>query len=282
MACLAKNTMLSKKEVCDLTDRTYEIALNKLSPAQNKGCLSEANKKTATMKQYRSECVRPIRGVQMEPTKKSPVKISPRTVKATSQYADFRKRNHVSTRRHIYDNIWTKGIKNSTLNILDDLKTSAKGLINTGYGLGKIPVDFLVGTYHGLHGIGHGIRGLARLAKQTFRLSIKSWAHTNYIQKKQQLLTCTNCKPTDGDCCTEEEIQQLKHEIDALYEEIKKEEIAKRDYLLEQATEYATANLQGEEATTFLKLSAQQIENEFVKSLQELTAKKGGRSRRRR
>ena len=290
MACLAKEfKMLSKKEVCDLTDRGFQIAFDKLSPDQNVGCVSEAKVKSATINGYRGECKRPIRSndqplksASPSKTKKSPLKLSPRSVKATDQYAAFKKRNQVDTRRDIYDNVWTKGIKNPTLNILDDIKTSATGLLNTGYGLGKIPVDFAVGTYHGLHGVGHGVRGVARLAKQTFRLGLHSWARMRYHQKKNDLLNCTtNCQSLEDDCCTPEKIQSIKADIDKRYAEIKQEETAKRDYLLQEAQNYAK-EMHGEEATTFLKLAAQQIENEFTKSMQELADKKGGRRSRRR
>ena len=305
--------MLTEAEVCALTNKEYNLGVQlKLHPDKNFGCTNEAEAKYETLKQYRSRCpakpkspkhpspAKPkspkhpspeksatpeILAITQEPhnipKKTSPTKkISPyRLAKGADQFNAFRTRNHVSWDRDVYGNIITKGLYEPTKANIGSVWESTKGLLNTGLGALKVGRDTLKGAYHVTEGIALGLHGIARAGQRTLRRGQKSWARMRYNRAKRHLRDCTtDCNSID-DCCTKDQIQTIKDDMEQRYAALKAEEIEKRERLFEEARQYAQT-LPADEAEVFKELATDQILADYLKAVNELDEKQGGRSRR--
>jgi len=284
--------MLTKAEVCALSDSEYRQTMLKNHPDKNLGCVSEAIVKTQTLNGYRGEC----KGINLPkevPTHRrspiapkstrSPDKSPQRLAKANHQFNDFRTRNHVKFYRDVIGNAYHKGVVGTGTNLLNNGIAIVKGVGHVVKGVAKTGLDIPIGAFNITKGVGNGLLGIGRQGVKTLRYGQKSWARMRYRQAKQSLLNCTTECTSIEDCCTKETIKAIQDDIHNRFEDIKREENERREHLLNEAKQYAEIHLTTDDAKEFYKVAEEEIEQDYKKIMNDLQdTKQGGRSRRRR
>jgi len=150
-------------------------------------------------------------------------------------------------------------------------------------GLRRDVIDLLKSSgINFFRGVQNAVVGATRQGKRAYRTTMKQWSELRYRQAIRQLRKCTTDCDDIEDCCTYDEIQDIKTDIFDRETALLQLEKEKRDYLLAEVANYVT-QLSPQEADTFTQYAKEQIELDYTnarEALHRMKSLKGGTRRR--